>query len=71
MRTFDRPAYWDELVAYQETPSDPFSKSKKPRPSPEHARAALEGLLRNASFENTRENVGYVEALGMHPRKTP
>ena len=64
MRTFDRPAYWDELIAYQQMPSDPFAKPKKPRPSLEHVRAALEGLLRNARFENTRENIGYVEALG-------
>jgi endoglucanase len=71
MRTFARPTYWDELAAYQESPGDPFAKPKKPRPSPEHARAALEGLLRNASFENTRENVGYVEALGMQPGKAP
>jgi endoglucanase len=71
MRSFDRPAYWGELIAYQEMQSDPFAKPRKPRPSPEHARAALEGILRNARFENTRENMGYIEALGMHPRKPP
>ena len=68
MRTFNRPAYWDELTTYQEMQSDPFAKPRKPRPSLAHERAALEGLLRNARFENTRENIGYVEALGMHPR---
>jgi endoglucanase len=67
MRSFDRPTYWDELVAYQQTPSDPFSKPRKARPSIEHVRAALESLLRNARFENTRANAGYVEALGMRP----
>jgi hypothetical protein len=71
MRSFEKPAYWDELVAYQETPSDPFAKVKKPRPSIEHVRTALEELLRNARFANTRENVGYVEALGMRAQKAP
>ncbi|MBV9405206.1 MAG: cellulase family glycosylhydrolase [Acidobacteriaceae bacterium] len=67
MRTFDKPNYWDELVDYQQTPSNPFAKPKKAMPSSEHARAALEGLLRNAQFENTRQNTGYIEALGMRP----
>ena len=71
MRTFNRPAYWDELTTYQERQSDPFAKPREPRPSLVRARAALDGLLRNARFENTRENIGYVEALGMHPRGGP
>ena len=71
MRTFNRPAYWDELTTYQQRQSDPFAKPREPRPSLVHARAALDGLLRNARFENTRENIGYVEALGMHPRGGP
>ena len=67
MRSFDKPPYWDELVAYQQISSDLFAKSKKARPSVEHARAALAGLLRNARFGNTSVNVKYVEALGMRP----
>jgi hypothetical protein len=64
-RTFDAPPYWDEFVAYERTPSDPSSPAA--RPPVAHVLAALDGILRNARFENTRENAGYVAALGLKP----
>ena len=67
MRSFDKPTFWDELIAYQQMPSDPFSKQKEPGPPVEHVRAALEGVLRNARFDKTRVNAGYLQALGLTP----
>jgi hypothetical protein len=66
-RTFDEPPYWDELIAYQRTPSEASSPAAKARPPLAHVLVALEGILHNARFENTRENAGYVAALGLKP----
>jgi hypothetical protein len=66
-RTFDKPLYWDELIAYQAGSADPSSRYGKERPPIDHVLPALEGILRNARFENTRENTGYVAALGLTP----
>ncbi len=65
IRTFDRPVYWDEIVAYQALYGESFEEKRKARPTLEHSRAALADLLRNARFENSRANAGYVKALGM------
>jgi len=58
----------DEIVAYaaKRTEYD-FEANYKMRPSLEHSRAALKGLVENARFRNTRKNPGYVRALGMQP----
>jgi endoglucanase len=65
VRTFDPPPYWDEIVAYgQARPLDPVH-FKELRPPLAHSRAALAGLLENIRFEQTRENGGYVAALGL------
>jgi aryl-phospho-beta-D-glucosidase BglC (GH1 family) len=65
MRSFDKPPFWDELIAYQEPQKD--AAASPMRPPAEHVLAALDGLLRNVRFANTRENAGYVEALGLSP----
>jgi endoglucanase len=65
--TFDRPPYWDEVVAYAKLPPGTGSAQKRlaVRPSLDHSRAALNGLLHNIRYENTRVNPGYLKALGM------
>jgi aryl-phospho-beta-D-glucosidase BglC (GH1 family) len=67
MRTFAKPPFWDEVIAYQEHFNDPLWDTKRTLPSRDHVEAALAGLLRNSTFENTRVNEGYVRALGMEP----
>ncbi len=65
--TFDRPPYWDEIVAYAKM-SHGMGNTEKlvaARPSLEHSRAALDGLLKNIRYENTRVNPGYLKALGL------
>ncbi|HVJ06991.1 MAG TPA: glycoside hydrolase family 5 protein [Acidisarcina sp.] len=65
--TFDRPPYWDEVVAYAKLPHGLGNVEKlvAARPSLEHSRAALNGLLHNIRYENTRVNPGYLKALGV------
>jgi len=67
MVSVGRPAYWDEIVAYAAARTDDFEANFKIRPSLEHSRAALKGLVENARFRNARVNAGYVRALGMQP----
>jgi endoglucanase len=66
-RTFDRPPYWDEIVAYQELFGTSFADKRKARPPREHVRAAFDGLIENARFANSRPNPGYLRALGLQP----
>ena len=67
MVSVSRPAYWDEIVAYAAGRTDDFEANFKIRPSLEHSRTALKGLVENARFRNARVNAGYVRALGMQP----
>jgi hypothetical protein len=67
MRSFDKPPNWDELIAYQESWANPRSEERGVRPPVEHVLAALKGLVLNAGFQHSRENDGYVRALGLKP----
>jgi hypothetical protein len=67
MVSVSRPAYWDEIVAYAAGRTSDFEANFKIRPSLEHSRAALKGLVENARLRNARVNAGYVRALGMQP----
>lgn len=65
--SFDRPPYWDEIVAFG-TLTDRVGDAEKriaKRPSQEHIQAAFSGLLENISFAKCRINQGYLKALGL------
>ena len=64
-RSFDRPEYWDEVVAFSDSMNVNPTDLKERRPSFEHSRTALQGVLENIKFENSRQNDGYVKALGL------
>ncbi len=68
--SWEKPPYWDEVVAFAKTDRSTGNAEKEipQRPSIEHARAALAGLLENVRLEHCRVNGGYIEALGL---KTP
>ena len=57
----------DEVAAYAAQRGTDFEANLKLRPSLEHSRAALLGLIENARFKNVRVNAGYVRALGLLP----
>lgn len=67
IRTFDRSPHWEEIVEYAELFGASFEEKRKARPSAENIKAALDGFLENARFENTRPNDGYIQALGLSP----
>lgn len=64
---WQRPIYWDEVVAFAKTRSSTGDAKKQiaARPSLEHSRAALEDLLQKVQFRNCHVNPGYLDALGL------
>ena len=65
--SFDRPAHWDEIVAYAKLRSASFDEKRKARPAIETGRVALHDLLDKVQLSRCRLNEGYVRALGMTP----
>jgi endoglucanase len=67
--TFDRPAHWDEILAFAKLPTGTANAEKRiaARPSIEDAQAAFDDLLKKIQFANTHVNSGYVQALGLTP----
>ncbi len=64
--SFDRPAHWDEIVAFaahKYTMGD-TEKADAARPSQEEIDAAFQDLLVKIRFENAHPNPGYLKALG-------
>ena len=69
--TFDRPAHWDEIVAFAKLPTGTGNAEKRiaARPSQTDIQEAFVSLLRNVQFSNTRVNPGYLQALGLSPAR--
>lgn len=65
IRTFARPPHWDEIVEFAKVHHVDPADIKKHRPSIEHSRAALAGLIENVRFKNNLVNEGYMAALGL------
>lgn len=67
--TFDRPAHWDEILAFAKLAPGTENAEKRiaARPSSEDAQQAFDDLLKKIQFANTRTNAGYVQALGLTP----
>lgn len=65
--TFDRPAHWDEIVAFAKLPGGTGNAEKRiaARPAQGDIDAAFADLLKKIQFANGRVNAGYVQALGM------
>jgi hypothetical protein len=65
--SFDRPVYWDEIVAYAKLPGGTGDTEKRIalRPPQEHIDAAFADLLDKIQFSKCRVNHGYLKALGM------
>ena len=66
---FDIPEFYDQIIAYAETPKKNFEEIRKARPHDiDQIRKALQGFLNNCRFEHCKPNVGYIEALGFKIR---
>jgi aryl-phospho-beta-D-glucosidase BglC (GH1 family) len=65
--TWAKPRYWDEVMAYAKMPGSLGETEKRvaARPSLDHSRAALAGLLEAIKFRHCTANAGYLQALGL------
>ena len=66
--TIQRPAHWDEIIAYACTRKGTGNAEKQiaTRPALQNSGAALNALLENLTPTRCQRNDGYVKALGMH-----
>lgn len=65
--SFERPPYWDEIVAFAKLKESVGAAEKllPKRPPQEHIEAAFTGLLENVQFARCKVNEGYLNALGL------
>ncbi|HWB28316.1 MAG TPA: cellulase family glycosylhydrolase [Chitinophagaceae bacterium] len=63
--TFPVPQFYDEVMAYADSPRTTFADIRKARPkNMDEIKKALDGFLQNCRFKNCTVNKGYVTALG-------
>ncbi|HUC80814.1 MAG TPA: cellulase family glycosylhydrolase [Flavisolibacter sp.] len=68
--TFARPAAYDSIIHYAESPRKSFADIRKLRPKNMTAiRQALNAYLEQCRFENCTPNAGYIKALGFAENK--
>ena len=65
--TWEKPAYWDEIVAFGKMKENMGDTEKRiaARPSQEHTRAAFQSLLENIRLAHCQTNAGYLRALNL------
>jgi endoglucanase len=62
---FTRPAAYDSIIHYAETPKKSFADIRKYRPQNiQQIKQALNDYLQQCRFENCAPNTGYIKALG-------
>jgi endoglucanase len=67
--TFNKPASYDSVIVYANTPKKNFEDIRKHRPAnKEEIQKALDGFLENCQFKNCTQNTGYIKALGFVPK---
>jgi aryl-phospho-beta-D-glucosidase BglC (GH1 family) len=68
---FNKPAGYDSVIAYANTPKTNFGDIRKYRPTNiATIKKALDGFLENCKFNNCLQNPGYIKALGFTPAGT-
>jgi hypothetical protein len=67
--SFGQPPHWNEIITYADgfRGSD-FAAKRKNRPSVQHAKEALAGLLENIKIKNCHINEEYLRALGLNTK---
>jgi endoglucanase len=65
--TWQKPAYWDEIVAFGKMKEGMGDTEKRiaARPSQEHIQAAFQSLLENIRLAHCTTNAGYMHALNL------
>ena len=66
-----KPAFYDSLITYSETPRVSFKDIRNLKPDREKIIQSLDEFLTNCKFENCLENKGYNRALGFGTKDSP
>ena len=69
--SINRPAEWDTIVDFANTPHTTFEELRKSRPAKEKIQKALDDFLLELRFANCRINQGYLKALGLGQAPNP
>jgi endoglucanase len=68
--TFSKPAGYDSVSVYANTPKSNFEDIRKHRPANMvEIKKALDGFLENCRYKNCTQNTGYIKALGFTPKE--
>ncbi len=64
--TFDQPAAYEQVIAYEKTERNSFEAIRKAAPADRAAiKAALYQMIENSTFKNCKPNEGYIKGLGL------
>jgi aryl-phospho-beta-D-glucosidase BglC (GH1 family) len=67
---FEKPVYYDSVIAFADASKNTFADIRKNRPSnPVQIKKALDDFLENCRFKNCVQNNLYIRALGFVPKK--
>jgi len=67
--SFSKPALYDSVIVYANTPKNNFENIRKHRPGNiSEIKKALDGFLENCQFKKCVQNKGYIQALGFTPQ---
>jgi endoglucanase len=70
--TFSKPAYYDSVISYANTPKKDFEDIRNHRTANiNEIKKALDGFLENCRLKNCIQNPGYIKALGFIPVARP
>jgi endoglucanase len=67
--SINKPADWDTIVEFANSPRITFEEVRKLRPPKEKVQKALGDYLERIKFANCRINNGYLKALGLEARR--
>jgi endoglucanase len=68
--TFNKPVYYDSVIAYAGIPKKNFEDIRNHRPANmTEIKKALDGFIENCRFKHCIQNPGYIKALGFTPQQ--
>jgi hypothetical protein len=63
--SIEKPARFDEIIAYSKKARETFEKIRSARAGVSEASKVFDALIENCRVKNCRINSGYLRALGM------
>jgi hypothetical protein len=64
--TFPKPAFYDEIISYENEPNLGFEKMFLKLPPKENVRKAMIDYAKSSNFKTCSPNKGYIRSLGIN-----